>query len=143
MPAVQYALEVWPGAADGRRLVARLDAIRKAMTSRLQFSPTWMPAMRPRLRFSFMSPLGQSWPFSLEFSLPLLGGGQPHETTDRMRAFLGWFRQAGQDIESPPLVGNVDAVGQMVHAEPLHGRRVRARHRGGPIGERPGEVEDQ
>src|ERR1700730_1346399 len=76
MPAVQYALELWPGAADGRRLVARLEAIRKAMTSRLQFSPTWMPAMRPRLRFSFMSALGQSSPFSPEFYLPLLGEGR-------------------------------------------------------------------
>src|SRR5260370_40201381 len=61
MPAVQYALDVWPGAADGSRPTARLQAIRAAMTSRLQFSPTWMPAMRPRLKFSFMSPLSQAW----------------------------------------------------------------------------------
>src|ERR1700694_1580931 len=54
---MKYAPEVWPGAAEGRRLLARLQAIRAAMTSRLQFSPTWMPAMRPRLTFSFMSPL--------------------------------------------------------------------------------------
>src|ERR1700730_8113565 len=73
MPAVQYALELWPGAADGSRLVARLEAIRKGMTSRLQFSPTWMPAMRPRLKFPFMSHLRQSSPFRLDSSLPLLG----------------------------------------------------------------------
>src|SRR5260370_16157342 len=55
MRAVQYAAEVWPGAAVGRRPTARLQAIRAAMTSRLQLNPTWMPAMRPRLTFSFMS----------------------------------------------------------------------------------------
>src|SRR5258708_33027453 len=35
--------------------VARLQAMRAATTRRLQFKPTWMPKMRPRLRFSLMS----------------------------------------------------------------------------------------
>src|SRR4029077_3541539 len=65
-PAVQYALEVRPGAAAGRMPVARLQAIRAPMTNKLQFSPTWMPAMRPRLTFSFMSP------FSIRLAEPEL-----------------------------------------------------------------------
>ena len=41
------------GLPYGRLPTARLQAISAPTTRTLQFTPTWMPATRPRLRFSF------------------------------------------------------------------------------------------
>ena len=53
-PDIRLRRDAAPSVVVGIPMVP-VKGSRAPITSRLQFSPTWMPAMRPRLRFSFMS----------------------------------------------------------------------------------------